>query len=248
MRDRAFCWLPAALWSCLTRSVRATLVASLLALPVAESLADEPPETLHGLPLVFADDFQSGELDRWEPTDPKAWQLTQLGDNQVYSIVIRQSDFEPPVRSPYNRSLIKDLTLGSFVLDVKLQSTLDTGAHRDLCLFFGYQDDAHFYYVHLGGKTDDHANQIFIVNDVPRTKISTKTTEGTPWTDDWHHARVVRDVESGKIEVYFDDMESPAMTANDRTFTWGRVGIGSFDDLGNFDDVRVYGEKVEPQR
>jgi hypothetical protein len=228
---------------CLTFLGLLAVVLTIPGLP-APAMAD-PPESLLGMPLVFADDFQSGDLDRWEPTDPKAWKLTQQGDNQVYSIVVRQSDFSPPVRSPFNRSLIKDLTLGSFVLDVKLQSTLDTGAHRDLCLFFGYQDDSHLYYVHLGRKTDDHANQIFIVNDAPRQKISTRTTEGTPWTDGWHHGRVVRDVESGKIEVYFDDMETPAMTANDKTFTWGRVGVGSFDDLGNFDDVRVYGEQVE---
>lgn len=219
------------------------MIALLAAWP-ALLVADEPPAGTD-LPLVFQDDFQSGDLSRWEPTDPKAWKLTRQGDNQVYSITVRQSDYQPPVRSPYNRSLVKDLNLGSFVMDVKLQSTLDTGAHRDLCLFFGYQGDAHLYYVHLGRKTDDHANQIFIVNDAPRTKISTKTTDGTPWTDDWHHARIVRDVDSGDIRVYFDDMETAAMEANDKTFSWGRVGIGSFDDLGNFDDVRIHGVTVE---
>ena len=34
------------------------------------------------------------------------------------------------------------------------------------------------------------------------------------------------------------------MTAVDKTFTWGQVGIGSFDDTGNFDDVLVYGTQV----
>jgi hypothetical protein len=28
---------------------------------------------------------------------------------------------------------------------------------------------------------------------------------------------------------------------------WSRVGISSFDDTGNFDDVRVWGVKVEPK-
>lgn len=228
------------------RCVPLRTLAVLLATALPSTLsAAEPPASLQGLPLVFADDFQAGDLDRWEPTDANAWKLTRQGDNQVYSLTVRQSNFTPPVRSPFNRALIKDLTLGNLVLDVRLQSTRDTGAHRDLCLFFGYQDDAHLYYVHLGRATDDHANQIFIVNDAPRKKISTQTTEGTPWTDGWHHARVVRDVASGKIEIYFDDMETPAMTATDKTFTWGRVGIGSFDDVGNFDEVRVYGEQVE---
>jgi hypothetical protein len=229
--------------------LRCALCSSLVALLAVAWLptlgAAEPPASLQGLPLVFADDFQTGDLDRWELTDSNAWKLTRQGDNQVFSLTVRQSNFTPPVRSPFNRALVKDLTLGNLVLDVRLQSTLDTGAHRDLCLFFGYQDDSHLYYVHLGRATDDHANQIFIVNGEPRKKISTQTTEGTPWTDGWHHARVVRDVASGKIEIYFDDLEKPAMVATDKTFTWGRVGIGSFDDMGNFDEVRVYGELVE---
>jgi hypothetical protein len=33
------------------------------------------------------------------------------------------------------------------------------------------------------------------------------------------------------------------MTAIDKTFTKGQVGVGSFDDTGNFDQVLVYGEK-----
>jgi hypothetical protein len=40
-------------------------------------------------------------------------------------------------------------------------------------------------------------------------------------------------------------MSEPVMTAVDKTFTWGQVGIGSFDDTGNFDDILVYGDKVE---
>ena len=94
--------------------------------------------------------------------------------------------------------------------------------------------------MHLGKKTDDHANQIFIVNDEPRKKISTKTTPGIPWNDDWHHARIVRDSATGSIKVYFDDMRTPVMTATDKTFGKGRVGVGSFDDTGNFDEITVF--------
>src|SRR5581483_9465584 len=146
-----------------------------------------------------------------------------------------------PHRSPLNISLIKDLTVTEFILDARLQSTGKDGAHRDMCLFFGYQDPAHFYYVHIAKKADDHANQIFIVNGKDRAKISTKSTDGTPWNDDWHHVRVVRRVAAGAIEIYFDDMKTPIMTASDKTFTWGRVGIGSFDDTGNWDDIMVRG-------
>jgi hypothetical protein len=111
-----------------------------------------------------------------------------------------------------------------------------------MCVFFGYQDAAHFYYVHMAKKGDDRANQIFIVNGADRAKISTKTTKGTPWDDKWHKIRVIRNVASGAIEIYWDNMDTPIMTATDKTFTWGQVGIGSFDDTGNWDDVQMYAQ------
>ena len=132
-----------------------------------------------------------------------------------------------------------------FRLEADVQSTGKDDPHRDMCLFFGYQDPAHFYYVHIAKAADDHANQIFIVNGADRKKISTKTTPGTNWTDGWHRVKVVRSVDDGRIEVYFDDMKTPAMTAKDATFLWGRVGVGSFDDTGNWDDVKLWGRKVE---
>lgn len=210
-----------------------------------EALAEEPPATLMNLPLLFRDDFESGDPStRWEPSDPAAWKLISQEDNHVWS-QFQHIPTKTPVRSPHNRSVAKGLIVGNCVLDVRLQSTARDYPHRSLCLFFGYQDPAHLYYVHLGQKTDDHANQIFIVNNEPRKKISTKTTEGTPWDNEWHHVRVTRDIDTGKIDVFFDNMDEPAMTANDKTFAWGQVGIGSFDDTGNFDDVLVYGHKVE---
>jgi sugar lactone lactonase YvrE len=195
------------------------------------------------LPLVFQDDFENG-ADHWQPTDPKAWKILPTDKGKVYS-QFQQSKYQPPHRSPFNISLLKDIQVSDFILEAKVQSTARDYPHRDMCLFFGYQNPAHFYYVHLGQRTDDHANQIFIVNDAPRTKISTKTTPGTKWDDKWHDVKIIRRVSDGTIEVYFDDMKTPVMMATDKTFTWGRVGLGSFDDTGNWDDVKLYGVRVE---
>jgi hypothetical protein len=40
-------------------------------------------------------------------------------------------------------------------------------------------------------------------------------------------------------------MQEPVMTAIDKTFAWGGMGIGAFDDLGNFDDIELHGTAVE---
>lgn len=217
----------------------------LFALPLLALFSLDSPRTKE-LPVLFSDDFEKG-AERWEPTDPAAWKVLDLGGKRgkVYSQFVKNSKYKPPHRSPYNMALVKDLSVGDFILDAKCQSTVKDYGHRDLCLFFGFQDKAHFYYVHLGKKTDNHANQIFIVNGADRVKISTKTTPGTNWDDEWHQVRIVRSVEDGAIKVFFDDMKTPVMEASDRTFTWGRAGVGSFDDTGNWDDVTIRGTKGE---
>jgi hypothetical protein len=199
---------------------------------------------MNGLPLIFQEDFQTSQTDRWEPVSPEGWRIEDQNGNKVYS-QFKNIPVKTPVRSPFNRNCLKEVVVGSFVLDLKFQSTARDYPHRSLCLFFGYQDPAHMYYVHFGQKTDAHANQIFLVDNKDRAKISTKTTDGTPWDNEWHKARIVRDVDSGSIEIFFDDLKTPVMTAVDKSFSWGQIGIGSFDDSGNFDDIRLYGKVVE---
>jgi hypothetical protein len=191
------------------------------------------------LPLVFEDNFAKG-AERWQPTDAAAWKVVKTDKGSYYS-QFQQSKYKTPFRSPFNFSLVKDLQVADFVLEAKVLSTGKDGDHRDMCLFFGYQDSAHYYYVHMAKKADDRANQIFIVNGSDRVKISTKTSKGTPWDDQWHNVKVVRKTGAGAIEIFWDDMNTPIMTASDKTFAWGQVGVGSFDDSGHWADVKVHG-------
>jgi hypothetical protein len=193
--------------------------------------------------IVYETRFEKG-ADEWEPTDPNAWKVTKTDQGMVYSQFEKRSKYEPPHRSPFNISLLKDHSVGDMTLEVKVLSTHPDYGHRDVCVVFGYQDPARFYYVHLGKQADDHANQIFIVNEAPRTKISLTSTDGTNWDDQWHHIKVVRRVADGAIEVYFDDMQEPVMTARDKTFLWGRIGIGTFDDTSDWSWVKLEGVKA----
>ncbi len=202
---------------------------------------EEPrPKVAADLPLLFQADFENGDLGGWDFTDKNAWQIRSIDGNHVLD-QHQASKYEPKVRSPFNIALMPKVETGDFVLDLKVRSTTRDYGHRDLCVFFGHQDPSHFYYVHLGKAADEHANSIFLVNDQPRVSIAEDRTKGTPWTDGWHHVRIVRKVDDGLIQVFFDDMNKPAMTAHDKTFTHGRMGVGSFDDTGLFDEIRVWG-------
>lgn len=226
----------------MTRSLISVFAAAIFALTANSTAAVADAADEPALPLVYADNFENG-ADHWQPADASGWKIKAVDGGHVYSQFKKDGSYKPPHRSPVNISLLKDVVVGDFVLTAKVLSTHPDYDHRDAVLVFGYQDPAHFYYVHFGKKTDDHANQIFIVHDKPRTKISTQTTPGTNWDDKWHTVKIVRRVAAGSIEIFFDDMTNPVMTATDATFPAGRIGLGTFDDTSDWDDVKLLGVK-----
>ncbi|HET7841374.1 MAG TPA: hypothetical protein VFM21_07205, partial [Terriglobia bacterium] len=142
---------------------------------------------------------------------------------------------EPGVpRRPLQFALLKGPKVGSFELTTRLRRE-----HRSLIIVFNYVDTLHFYYTHqsmdTGAKQPVH-NGIFIVNGAPRVRIAGVEAEAALPDTNWHTARVVRDVYSGSIEVLMDGSKQPLFSIQDSTFTCGRVGIGSFDETGDFDD------------
>jgi hypothetical protein len=108
-------------------------------------------------------------------------------------------------------------------------------------MVFNYVDTLHFYYTHLsvdpGAKVDVH-NGIFIVDGGPRRRIAGKEAAPVLPDQDWHTVRVQRDIQSGSIEVFVDADPSPRFSVIDSTFNCGQVGLGSFDETGDFTDIR----------
>lgn len=199
-----------------------------------------------GYTLIFEEDFSEKSTEGWEMTDPAAWAVEEREGNALLALK-RSSRYEPEVRSPKSIAWLKGVEAGSFVMEMKARQTGREYGHRDLCFFFGRQDGAHFYYVHLASVADEHANSIFLVNGAPRVTIATERTDGTAWTSEPHTVRIVRDAEAGTIEVYFDDMTTPVMKATDSTFKNGAFGLGSFDDVGEFDEIKIWAPEASKE-
>jgi len=193
-------------------------------------------------PLIYENDFEKG-MGKWIPTDSKAWELREEEGNHVLALV-SSSEYAPPVRSPLSINRIEGLDVTDFVIDVEVKQTGRDYGHRDFCIFFGYQDPSHFYYVHLATKADDHANSIFLVNGEARVSVAQTRTSGTVWDKKYHKIRIERDTEKGSIRVFVDDMDTPAMTTIDKHFLHGGIGFGSFDDTGNIDNIKIWGKKT----
>ena len=97
-------------------------------------LGQQAPEGAVVGNVIFEDDFSQGQ-ERWETTDEGSWEIFQKDGNPTFGLNKRVSDYQPKVRSPHNIALIKGVSAGDVSITFRVRSTLDTGNHRDCCVF-----------------------------------------------------------------------------------------------------------------
>lgn len=205
------------------------------------SAAIRPAQT--ELPLLATFDFETGTAQGWQPNNPAHWRVAERDGSMVYELTTAGE--QGKVRAPTSWSLLANHDVTSFVLSGRLKCLVDqANPHRDICIFFHFQDPTHFCYVHFSASSDEAHNIIGLVNGADRVKINTEEPGQSIFrlTDTkWHHFKVTYDAASGKIEAYLDDLEMPILTAANKTLGHGLVGVGSFDDTGCFDDITLRG-------
>lgn len=196
---------------------------------------------IEGWALVYSEDFDSAEsLAGFEFSDPKAWTWNEEGGTPSLEL-LGKSQYTPSQRSPHSIALVPNLLVADFDLEVDLLQTGRNYGHRDMCLFFGFQSPANFYYVHMATSPDENAHNVFLVDDAPRTNLADVTPEGIDWGDnEWQRVRLERRTGPGSIRVFWNDSPEPILEASDTNFDWGRLGFGSFDDSGRVAAIRVW--------
>jgi glucose/arabinose dehydrogenase len=185
----------------------------------------------------------------WAPVTPSKWRFT---GNQV--IMTEPGAARPGPRRPFEYAVLTaGPEFGSARIDARVR--IDTPVeitNRDVIIVFGYRSDTRFYYAHLSTDNTIYPhNGIFVVNNADRVRIEDQwdavhSRGAAPAITDreWHDVRVVHCADSGQIAVYVDHSKTPLMTAVDTTFTSGRVGFGSFDNIGRLRDLEVTGTRA----
>ena len=182
--------------------------------------------------------------DNWAPVTPSKWQFP--GSEVVLAEAGTQ---RPGPRRPFEYAV---LTAGPEFgpVEISAEVRLDTPvsvSNRDVIIVFGYRSDTEFYYAHLSSDNTIYPhNGIFVVNNADRLRIDHQWTgyhgaDPAISDEEWHKVRVVHYPDSGEIAVYVDDSEHPLMTANNTALGAGRVGFGSFDNIGRIRDLTVRG-------
>ncbi len=120
-----------------------------------------------------------------------------------------------PIRRPSALAVLQSEPLVRATVQVELRSTApEEVKNRDLEIIVGCKD---------------------------RRRIDDGTAAPQLKDREWHRVRLERDGDSGRIEVFVDGSEQPALHATNTTIRAGRVGLGSFDDTGEFRRFGVAG-------
>lgn len=202
---------------------------------IAPDGGPEPPcET-----ITFTDDFNDGNANGWTPLTSSRWQVrNDAGSLRYY---LNTSDYNSPDEKRLGElSIINSQTWGDFTFECDAKSE-DAGignSGADLSIVFGYQDFDSYYYVNYNresGFTEMHR----IHDSGPRVTLA---TYNAPTFDDGNYHKLRIEREGSVIRAYFDGIL--ILSGNDSFFGEGRIGVGSFNDAGYFDNIVITGCKT----
>jgi hypothetical protein len=211
-----------------------------------------PPQSpAAGSPIVTAfDQFLLDEPgENWAFRTPELWRVAVEGDRRFLQMAIPpERPMLAGVRRPQEYAIYAPYEFRGFSLSARVRADRDPSVtRRDACIIFGWQDETHFYYAHLSGATDEWHNALVRVDGETRVSLVPPGQRPPPTLTDlaWHKVDVLRELKAGTIEVYvdaYDPAARPVFRVVDRTYEWGHVGVGSFDDHASFANVKIEGE------
>ena len=116
---------------------------------LAETVPTPSPKPTGDIPegyqLIYEQDFENqSALNDFVFANPDNWAITSHEGNNVLEFS-GKSQYVPPVNSPLNMALLVHRQVGDFVLECKMMQTGIAYNHRDMCLFFNFQEPDQYY-------------------------------------------------------------------------------------------------------
>lgn len=176
----------------------------------------------------------------WAVPDSADWKLDQQAGTPVLHLLTGK---EPPSSGPRRPFQFAIPDTSPFAQVTVEGDTKPLG--RSLMIVFAYQDAAHFDYAHLSVDTaakQPHHNGIFHVYGGERVRISSAAGPAAfKETNVWHHVTLHYNGPTGSVDVQVDGVAIPALHAVDVSLSSGKVGLGSFDETGEFKNIKING-------
>ncbi len=175
----------------------------------------------------------------WTVPEASDWQIQKDGDAEVLRLQTARGPVPGP-RRPIQFALSDMPDAREATVEADIQPL-----KRSVIIVYAYQDEAHFNYAHLSTDTAQKQpvhNGIFHVFGGERVRISSQAGPASfPAINRWYHVKLVFNGTTGSVDVSVDNQAIPALHAVDLSLTHGKVGIGSFDETGEFKNVKLTG-------
>jgi len=183
---------------------------------------------------------------RWQVPIAADWKVEKIDGAPVLQLLVPRPSTAPRRPTQFALAETPDFIKVTVEAEMKKEPAALRDRHTSLMIAYAWRDPDHFNYAHLSvdsSETQPVHNGIFHVDGGDRVRISPRQGPGALAEDKWYAVRLVYDGTRGEVTVWADGKTTPSLHAVDTAFKAGRVGIGSFFDLGSFRNGKIVGEK-----
>jgi hypothetical protein len=185
--------------------------------------------------LVAADSIEAFGH-RWTVQQASDWSI----ENAALKLLVAA---EPPPgapRRPQKFALAETAPFQRVTVEAEVRRN-----GSSLIIVYAWQDESHYNYAHISADTavkQNVHNGMFHVFGGERVRISPLDGPGSLPAPEWTPVKLVFDGDTGRCYVEVSGKRNPSLEAVDLSLRSGRVGLGSFNETGDFRNVRITGE------
>jgi len=177
----------------------------------------------------------------WTVPSAADWKIEKEGDSPVLRLLVGREPLPGP-RRPYQFAIASTPPFEKVEVQADVNPT-----KRSLMIVFAYHDPSHFDYAHLStdaAQKQPVHNGVFHVYGGERVRISSEIGPAAfAAIDRWYHVKLNYDGKTGEINIRVDGHPVPSLHAFDLSLGAGQVGIGSFNETGDFKNVKIMGRE-----
>jgi hypothetical protein len=188
-------------------------------------------------PALQAADTLSAFGYTWDVYKASDWKAETVDGSSILELLVGREPLPGP-RRPVQFALAQTPDFAHVTIEADARPR-----GRSLIIVFAYRDPSHFNYAHFSADTAEKQpvhNGIFHVYGGERVRISSQA--GPPAfaeTNHWYHVVLDYNGTTGDVKGSADGIRIPALHAVDLSLSSGRIGVGSFDEVGDFRNVRI---------
>ena len=181
---------------------------------------------------------------RWRVPIAADWKVGTVDGAPVLELLVPRPSTAPRRPTQFALAETPDYLHVTVEAEMKKEPAAARNRHTSLMIAYAWRDPDHFNYAHLSvdsAEVQAVHNGIFHVFGGDRERISPRQGPGAFSDEKWYKVRLVYDGSRGEVTVWVDGKTTPSLHAVDTTLRAGKIGIGSFFDLGSFRNVRIQG-------